>query len=123
MVIQGEMSARRDVTIPVTIRDNRGDAHGITAVVDTGFTGYMTLPLVLIEALSLEMTEAIRITLGDGSERMIPQYAATVVWEGQDRPIEILEAEGLPLVGMGLLYGMVGTFHFSDGGPALLFRP
>jgi Fe2+ transport system protein FeoA len=44
-------------------------------------------------------------TLGDGSMCMFNVFEASVIWDGQIRPIEINESEAEPLVGMGLLEG------------------
>jgi predicted aspartyl protease len=45
------------------------------------------------------------LTLGDGSETLFDLYAATIIWDGQYREIDVAESETEPLIGMALLYG------------------
>lgn len=77
----------------------------IDAVIDTGYTGFLSLPSEIIVALNLSWTGIDRGTLGDGGEVTFEVYAATVIWDGQYRNIPVNEAETDPLVGMSLLYG------------------
>ena len=43
-------------------------------------------------------------------------YLAKVLWHGQEREVLILEAEGVPLVGMSLLYGSRVMLEVVDNG-------
>jgi clan AA aspartic protease len=123
MVIEGEFSARREVTLSLTIFDARSEPHEIPVVLDTGFDGFLTLPDVLLSALRLQTTEIHTVLLGDGTERDMSGYQGRVRWLEQERVVDIIAAEGMPLIGIGMVYGLMGTFHFADGGPAVLFRP
>ena len=47
----GMVNAHREAMIPLSVQDANGQGHVIDAVIDTGYTGCLTLPPVLIAAL------------------------------------------------------------------------
>ena len=99
MVRAGEARVR------LKIRGTRGREQEIDAIVDTGFTGSLTLSPALIAALGLRWQSLDRGTLADGSECLFDVYEAKVVWDRRTRRILINEADAEPLVGMALLDG------------------
>ena len=96
--------------------------HGLTgtqefeSVIDTGFNGYLTLSSAEIASLGLSFYSQTLVTLGDGSNANLREFEAVVNWDGQERDILILEAEGGPLIGMALLYGYDVWLRVLDGG-------
>jgi clan AA aspartic protease len=80
-----------------------GQQQEIEAIIDTGFTGFLTLPPALIAALGLSWLSRQPGILADGSVDIFDVYAATVMWDGQPRVVEVEAADIEPLVGMGLL--------------------
>lgn len=99
-VVQG-----REPLIRLTIRGYRGRRQEIEAVVDTGYTGWLTLPPAVIGALNLRWRTFGRGTLADGSVSFFDVYQAKVVWDGRVRPVFVDEFDATPLVGMALLRG------------------
>lgn len=83
----------------------RGRSQEIEAVVDTGYSEFLTLPPSVVASLGLKWRSLDRSTLADGSECLFDIYEAEVVWDGKVRPILIDEADTEPLVGMKLLKG------------------
>jgi len=75
----------------------------IQAVVDTGYTGTITLPQQLITTLGLPWYKFERSTLADGSECMYDVFLASVLWDGRIRRILVDEAEIEPLAGIQLM--------------------
>lgn len=88
----------------------------VEAVIDTGFTGALTLPERLITALSLSPTASTRVMLADGSLVPANVYAGDVLWDGAFRRVRIHEAEGDILAGMSLMQGCLLTMEIVDGG-------
>lgn len=63
----------------------------------------MSLPLSIILDLGLPRHYRDIGTLGDGSEVVFEIYKASVIWDGQDKIIDVAASDADPLVGMGLL--------------------
>jgi clan AA aspartic protease len=115
-MIIGMVNAHREATISLSVQDANGQGHDIDVVIDTGFTGCLTLPTTLIAALGLSWRGYASAVLGDGSLQQFDVYAATVIWDGQARVVEVDAAETDPLVGMELLYGYEVRIQAIDGG-------
>jgi clan AA aspartic protease len=77
----------------------------IEAIVDTGFTGFLSLPLADIQRLGLPYYGSEDGVLGDGSLCTFDMYSGRVIWDGEWRRVDINAAETTPLVGMSLLRG------------------
>ena len=115
-MMQGVVNQSCEATITLVISNTNRQTQLINAVIDTGYTGFLSLPRETIMALSLPWTGIDRGTLGDGSEVTFEVYAATVIWDGQYRDIPVNEAETDPLVGMSLLYGYDIHIRAVEGG-------
>jgi clan AA aspartic protease len=97
-VVQG-----REPRIRLTIRSFRGLQQEIEAVVDTGYTGWLTLPPTVIRSLNMRWRSFGRGILADGSVSFFDVYQARVVWDGRVRSVFADEFDASPLVGMSLL--------------------
>ena len=99
-IVQG-----REALIRLTVRGLRGRQQEIEAVVDSGYTGWLTLPPTVIAALNLRWQTFGRGILADGSVSAFDVYQAKVMWEGRLRRVFVDEFDATPLVGMALLRG------------------
>ena len=88
----------------------------VDAVIDTGFTSFLSLPLSVITDLDLPWYYRDIGTLGDGSEVVFEIYKASVIWDGHEQIIDVAASEADPLVGMGLLYGFKLQIESIEGG-------
>jgi clan AA aspartic protease len=104
-MIYGVVNLRREATLSLVVGNSNGQRQVIDTVVDTGFSGFLSLPSSIITSLGLPWSASDIVTLGDGSETLFDLYTATVIWDGQYREIYIAESETEPLLGMSLLYG------------------
>lgn len=95
----------RQPLIRLTIRGNRGRQQEIEAVVDTGYTGWLTLPSAAIAALQLSWQTFGRGVLADGSVSVFDVCQAKVMWDGRLRRVFVDEFDAAPLIGMALLRG------------------
>ena len=77
----------------------------IEPILDTGFTGYLTLPEFLIDYLRLPQIGTRRTIIAHGSAVILDLYLARVIWHGKERYIEVLQTDKQPLVGMSMLRG------------------
>jgi predicted aspartyl protease len=78
-MIIGVVTAFRQATIRLSVRDSTGQEHALEAVIDTGFDGALTLPPTLIAALGLPWRRRGRARLADGNESLFDVYEATVL--------------------------------------------
>lgn len=88
----------------------------VTAVVDTGYNGALSLPIALITSLGLNRLASRSVTLGDASRRVLDFYEAEVEWDGDRHSIPVLCVEGDPLIGTALLTGYKMEVDFIVGG-------
>ena len=119
-MITGSVTADREAVIRLKVRGPQGQEQEIEAVIDTGFTGFLTLPPALIASLGLPWRGFGEAVLGDGSLHTFDVYRASVDWDGQERTIEADAADTEPLVGMGLIYGYELRIAAVDGGPVTI---
>jgi clan AA aspartic protease len=115
-VIRGQVSADKEAVIPLQLRGVQGQVETIQAVVDTGFTGAVALPSALVGRLGMPFRMTRPYELGDGNVVHFDIHEATVVWNGQDRPMEALVTAGAALVGMSFLIGHHLFIDVIDGG-------
>jgi clan AA aspartic protease len=115
-VILGIVTALREAIISLRIRSPRGSGREIDTVLDTGFTGYLSLPRAQVVALSLPFFFSDDITLADGSLVTVDVHEAVVEWDGQERVVPVHCLEGTPLLGMSLLWDHLLALQAVDGG-------
>ena len=117
----GKVTPNREAATELTVTGLDGSID-ITAVIDTGFTGYLTLPSDVIEELGLEWAGSEVGALADGQVVELNAYIAHVTWQELHREVIVLEAAGGPLLGMSLLYGYRLTLDVVEGGDVALER-
>jgi len=115
-VITGTVSADYEPLIRLILIDANGQEHGREAVVDTGFTGWLTLPPDVIAEMGFSWREWGAAILADGSQVTFSVYDAHVVWDGHRISIPVDEADAEPLVGMRLMKGYRIFIEDVDGG-------
>jgi clan AA aspartic protease len=115
-MITGYVNSEREAVIPIVVYGPQGAMREIEAVIDTGFTGDLTLPSAFVAALRVDILANEHLTLADGSEVASEICPAIVVWDGQPRIIEVSTLETDPLVGMGLLEGYNLNVQVAVGG-------
>ncbi|NJP11545.1 MAG: clan AA aspartic protease [Leptolyngbyaceae cyanobacterium RU_5_1] len=102
-MMSGYVNVNREAIIQVTIVGASNPLKSVRAIIDTGFTGDLTLPRDVIDELGFTLRGFQRVILGDGSVQYFEMFVGVVIWDGQMREAEINAAETDSLVGMGLL--------------------
>jgi clan AA aspartic protease len=115
-MMQGVVNLRREATLTVVVGNSNQQLQAIETVIDTGFTGFLSLPSPIIATLNLPWSASDIVTLGDGSETLFDLFTAVVIWDGQYRDIYIAESETEPLLGMAMLYGYRLQVDAIEGG-------
>lgn len=121
-MISGYVNARREALLSLMVRGPKGRERTVEAIIDTGFTGRITLPPDLIAALELPFVGRGSALLGDGSRIEYNSFEVIVVWDGKLRHVLVDEADTEPLVGMRLLSGHELAIEVAPGG-SVSIRP
>jgi clan AA aspartic protease len=114
-MMQGYVNIGYEAVISLVIKYNNR-LKSINAVIDTGFTGFLSLLQSIIDELELPWSYSDFATLGDGSETLFDVHDATIIWDGQFREIEINSANTDPLLGMKMLRGFRLQVDTVQGG-------
>jgi clan AA aspartic protease len=117
-MIRGAVNPHFQVVVPFSIRGPANYFHDMEAILDTGFSGSLTLPPLVIAALGLTW-DSIRLgLLANGQLHPFDLYEATITWDGAPRTILVQAADGAPLIGLELLKGFDLRVRFNVAGSA-----
>jgi clan AA aspartic protease len=111
-----------EARIRLKIKGRRRREQEVEVVIDSGFTGALTLPPALIATLGLRWRSVDRATLADGRTCVFQVYVGKLLWDGKIRSILIAEADADPLVGMRLLRGHELKMQVRAGGKVTIKR-
>jgi clan AA aspartic protease len=115
-MMHGIVDQNCEATIRLVVGNSGSQRQLVDVVIDTGFTGFLTLPSSVLSNLNLRPYRREPGTLGDGSTCIFDVYRGFVIWDGEFRQIDINASEASPLVGMSLLYGYRVQFDAIEGG-------
>jgi clan AA aspartic protease len=106
--------------VNITLAGNQRIFQTVEAIVDTGYTGWLTAPEATAYRLGLETTDTRHGTLADGQDRETEICEAVVLWH--ERPVDIwVDVTGAaPLIGTDMLAGSRLTIDWRDGGEVLI---
>ena len=118
----GTVESSGEALVPLTVEGlgSGGQQRDITALLDTGFNGFLALPPALIGELDLEQISREQYMTAGGAMHLTGVYEAVVVF-GERRLLvdEIVEAAE-PLVGVGLLWEFKVCLGYREGGDVTL---
>ena len=78
-MIEGVVNAAYEPVVTLGVQGPSGQSQEIEAVIDTGFTGFLTLPPAMVTELGLRYRSRGWATLADGSEVPFDVYDVTVL--------------------------------------------
>lgn len=106
--------------LTISVADANGELHEIDVIVDTAFTGCLTLPEAVINRLALINLGDRSATLARGEVERFDYYAARMLWHGQFRRVEVFESIDQSLLGMELLEGCRVALYAQEGGDVII---
>ena len=115
-MMTGNVNSRLEAVLELDVYDASGVATRVSAIVDTGFGGFLTLPASAIRSFELRSLGRQRGMLADGSRVFFDLYAGDIHWNGQKQQVEIHAADADPLLGMALLNGHELRIDVREGG-------
>ena len=113
----GAITGNRQALVAIDITGGEGRSRPIEVVLDTGFTGYLTLPTEPIRQLGLRFVgqrtfELARTENSSSLRRILPQCC----WHGRQKDALVLKSDSTPLLGMTLLWGSRVTLNAASDG-------
>ena len=119
-MIEGVVNAAYEPIVNLNVQGPTGQASEIEAVIDTGFTGFLTVTPALVAELGLRYLSRGWASLADGSEVPFDVYDVTVLWDGRLVRVEADAADTTPLVGMRLLDSHNLNIDVKNGGRVII---
>src|SRR5712691_945287 len=104
-MIRGIVNARREAIVRLRVRGPGGVESDVDAIVDSGFTSSLTLPMAVVTALGLARQSGGTAVRADGSVRQFDIFAAEVAWAGTWRAVLVSAVGNESLLGMRLMAG------------------
>ena len=102
-MIEGFVNVNREAIVPLSLRGPEGQTLEVEAVIDTGYSGALTLPPALVAELELPYVFSSKATLADDTEVGFRVHRVTTLWDSGPRHIEADAVGSTPLAGMLLL--------------------
>jgi clan AA aspartic protease len=116
-MIQGAVNNKFEAVVRLRVRGPSGVESDIDAIVDSGFTSFLTLPAKTVTALGLIQQSGSRAVLADGSVHQVDIYAVEVSWGGSWRTVLVSAIGNESLLGMRMLTGHKLVIEVNPGGP------
>ena len=101
-MIEGFVNTNHEAILPLSLRGPEGQTREVNAVIDTGYSGSLTLPPALVAELELPYVFSSSATLADGTEVGVRVHRVTVSWNNGLQYVEADAVGSTPLVGMAL---------------------
>jgi clan AA aspartic protease len=121
-MITGTVNSILEPVIAVHLADSTGQVFATDAIVDTGFTGHLFLPLDIINALKFPWITREQLVVTGGYVHFFEVYRARILWDGILPDVDAIEADGMPLVGTALLHGYSFGMETRIGGSVSITR-
>ncbi len=119
-MIEGVVNAAREAVVALNLQGPEGQTRDIEAVVDTGYSGFLTLPTALVTELGLPFAYMGQALLANDAEVDFDVHYVAVLWDGQPRDIEADATGSTPLVGMLLLDRYDLSIQVRTGGRVVI---
>ena len=119
-MIEGFVNANLEAVVPLSLRGPEGPEREVDAVIDTGYSGSLALPLWLVAELELPYLFSGRATLADDREVGFRVHRVTALWDSRPLDIEVHAVGSTPLVGMAMLEDHDLSMQVRDGGRVVI---
>lgn len=115
-MIRGAVNTRHEAVVRMRVRGPSGIEADLDAIVDSGFTASLTLPVTMTSALGLARQSGGTAVLADGSIRQFDIFAAEVAGGSPWRTVLVSAVGNESLLGMRLLAGHKLMVEVVPGG-------
>ena len=122
-MVEGVVNSRLEAIVTLTVSGPSGLSRVIDAVIDTGFSEFLTVPPELATELELDYLTLAEMVLADGSVEKFDVFKLMVMWDGHSRQVEAHVSNSIPLAGMGMLEDHDLHVEVRKGGKVLVESP
>lgn len=125
-MIRGQVQRRNadtalEARINIDIAGENRIFQSFGVVVDTGFTGSLALPELIIRELGLPGgAERRSVTLANGQTVQTAVYIARLLWHGQPVDVWVPMMDSAPMIGTALLAFCRLTIDWWEGGDVII---
>ncbi|HEY3789721.1 MAG TPA: hypothetical protein VGL71_12745 [Urbifossiella sp.] len=81
-MIVGSVNSQYELEFHLPVRDQSSQEHDVVAILDTGFTGDLTLPTALVASLGLRWRTRSPAILANGQIQQLDVHSGTIIWDG-----------------------------------------
>jgi clan AA aspartic protease len=112
--LEGKINELGEAIIQLAVKGLRTQAK-VDAVIDTGFSGDLCLPIQVAIQIGLELCGVEFYELADGSIQRTNVFRAKVEWFEEEKEVEVILTESRSaLIGTGMLIGKKLEMDFCD---------
>ncbi len=122
MALSGIVTAEREAVVRLVVLgpEYYETSAEVETVLDTGFTGHLTLPPEVVAELGLPLLGSRNSVLADGGRVALDVYRAQVLWDGRRRSVEVLATGGGAHAGMSLIWGNRVNLSATEDGEVVI---
>ena len=103
--VRGTVNSKSELGLRIRVRGPSGCEMEFDAIVDTGFTGDLLLPIAIVQMLELLPRGSIDAALADGTRIRSQAFGADVDWGGIYRRAVVSAIGNSPMIGLNLVHG------------------
>ena len=115
-MMTGRIDADCQAIVPLTVKHRNPAVPDVSIefLIDTGFTGFLSIPTAWVERLGLRVIDIQRGITADGRAAYFETVDVTIIWHDEPRTIraQVLEE---PLIGTRLLRSNEATIRWEAG--------
>ena len=123
-MIEGTVNATNEAIVAIPVLGPYGQYKEEDFVIDTGFTGFLSLTPALVTELGLTLSGTVDARLADGKEVTLLTCHVYVIWDGSIKRVRANVLDSAPTIGMSILeyYDLIiqvrkgGRVLIQDGG-------
>jgi clan AA aspartic protease len=115
-MITGKVNAQFEIELRLPVRDAVGQEQEVEVMLDTGFSGFLTLPPAQVARMGLPWHSQDTAILANRSAVPVEIHTAVVIWDGMPCRIRVQAIDAPPILGTGLLAGYDLRVRWVIGG-------
>ena len=121
-MIEGVVNDAHEAVVSLSLQDSQGQTRRVEAFIDTDYNRSLTLPTSPVMELGSSFVSTGRAFLANDNAVDFDVHDVTILWDGEERQVEVDAVGSTPLVGMVLLDGHRLSIEVERGGRVFIQR-